>query len=84
MSTKTKEKIEGRVVVTRPFLGILYMQVCAVKNATNREILKQANIQNPCGTTLGWGTVHRKKTKDIEGAGQCESDSKRLHILLSC
>ena len=84
MSKKTKKKIEDRVVVTNPFAGLLYMQVCVAKGVRDKEILEQANAKNPCGTTAGWGTVIRKKTEYTPGTVKCADDSTRQHILLSC
>ncbi len=77
MKTKTME----RVVVTQSFIGICHMQVCAVKDATDEEILSVANSENPSGTHNGWTTVIRK------GEGKpvtCADDKKRKHFLLSC
>ena len=70
-----------RVVVTRPFQGICHMQVCAVADATDAEVLEVANRENPSGTSFGWGTVIR------EGEGGpvvCQQDDRRLHLMLSC
>jgi hypothetical protein len=50
-----------RVVVTRAFLGICHMQVCAVADATDEEILTTCNSQNPSGTSGGWSRVIREE-----------------------
>jgi len=71
----------NRVVVTRPVVGICYMQVCAVKDATDEEILRVANSENPSGTHNGWMTVIRQgKGKPVT----CSDDKGRKHFLLSC
>ena len=49
-----------RVLVTRPICGICHMQVCAVVDATDEEILEVCNGENPAGTTNGWGDVCRE------------------------
>lgn len=72
---------EPRVMVTRPVLGLFYMQVCAAAEATDEEILAVCNRENPSGTTNGWTTVIR----DGDGEPvQCDGDPDRLHFLVSC
>lgn len=74
-------KISERVVVTRSFLGICHMQVCATADATDEEILYTANAKNPSGTSLGWGKVYRRgKNKPVT----CNDDANRKHFILSC
>lgn len=85
-----------RVEVTIPIctqagvFGLVLMQVCAVKDATDEEILEVCNRENPSGTILGWATVIRK-----EQAGNmwhtknklpvpCEQHADRLHFLVLC
>jgi len=76
----------NRVVVSNPFVGILGMQVCAVKDATDEEILKVCNHENPAGTSNGWGSVMRSddeffgKTAPV----QCADHEDRLHIIVVC
>ncbi len=55
-----------RVVVTIPFSGICYMQVCAVSDATDEEILEVANSKNPSGTTNGWVEVAREDYERVD------------------
>jgi hypothetical protein len=79
----------NRIVVTRPFVGILYMQVCAVNDASDEEILEVCNRENPSGTTAGWGRVIRtlKDTcEDNKGAlpAICSEDKNRTHFLVVC
>lgn len=40
-----------RVSITQAAIGICHMQVCAAKDATDDEILKVCNYENPSGTT---------------------------------
>lgn len=70
-----------RVVVTKPFVGICHMQVCAVSDASDQEVLAKANQENPSGTTLGWTNVVRAGDG---GPVPCADDSSRVHLLLSC
>lgn len=77
-----KRSTYPRVVVTRPMIGICYMQVCAVKDASDAEILAAANADNPSGTRAGWSVVERTE-KDMVPV-QCQDDPKRLHFILSC
>ena len=75
-----------RVIVTRSFVGLCHMQVCATKDATDDEILDVCNTENPSGTANGWSTVYRNG----EWLGQdmspvkCADDENRLHILVGC
>lgn len=75
-----------RVVIVRAVLGICHMSVCAVKDASDEEILEVCNSQNPSGTSNGWGTVHKAddETWGKIGPVQCADDSERLHIVVGC
>ena len=86
-----QEKIDiqsKRVVVSNPLIGLLYMQVCAVADATDEEILLVCNRDNPCGTRNGWCYVVRKPEErelPAESApGQCDEFPNRLHFLVGC
>lgn len=75
----------NRVMVTQPMIGIFYMQVCAVADATDEEILEVANKDNPAGTRNGWSTVTREdheneKIRPII----CADDKNRKHFILIC
>lgn len=79
-----------RVIITRSVLGLCGMQVCAVKDATNDEILKVCNAKNPSGTGNGWSVVIRKidesnifMTKDKLPV-VCDDDKNRLHFIILC
>ena len=39
-----------KIIITNPMIGICYMQICADKKATDKEILAIANAENPSGT----------------------------------
>jgi hypothetical protein len=80
----------SKVIVTRPFMGICAMQVCAVKDATDEEILSVCNSDNPSGTSNGWSAVIREaeegsmfKTKD-QLPVQCRDDAERMHFVVLC
>jgi hypothetical protein len=81
---------QDRVVVSRPFMGLCGMQVCACKDATNEEILEVANAKNPSGTTLGWNYVVREVKeeslfKDKRALPvQCDDYPDRLHFIVLC
>ena len=79
------EKIEERVVVTRPMIGLLYMQVCAVDDATDEEILEVCNRNNPAGTMNGWGIVIRndKEYPNLNPVA-CQDIKGRTHFLVAC
>lgn len=74
-----------RVVITQPMIGLCHMQVCAVADATDEEILKVANAENPSGTRHGWSQVAREDYK-IENARPvvCGDDPNRKHFILIC
>jgi hypothetical protein len=83
MDSKQVDMME-RVEITRPFIGLLYMQVCAVDDATDKEILEKCNKDNVCGTTLGWATVHRNPIDELKKPGPCADIPGRTHFLVSC
>jgi len=80
MTTSTDQK---RVIVTRMMLGICHMQVCAVKDATDEEILEACNRENPSGTQNGWMEVIRTGNPETL-PGQCVRYSYRFHFLVVC
>ena len=79
-----------RVVVTRAIVGIAHMQVCAVADATDEEILAVCNVQNPSGTTAGWVSVIRENYDDEFWGGKkkrpvvCADDPTRKHFIVGC
>lgn len=79
----------ARVLVTRPIIGICFMQVCAVREATDEEILQICNQENPSGTSNGWSTVYRGDTDWLGERFQCapvvcESNPERAHFIVGC
>lgn len=83
--TVTVTATEPRVHITRYMVGICHMQVCAVADATDEEILRVCNERNPAGTEAGWTTVFRE---DAEGLGRapvtCKLIPERRHFLVAC
>lgn len=76
---------EERVVVTRPFVGLIHMQVCAVADATDEEILEVCNRDNPSFTSAGWSYVHRNNTEHPNlNPGPCQDFPGRVHFLVGC
>jgi len=75
-----------RVVITKPDFGIFFMQVCAVKEATDKEILEVCNTQNPSGTQNGWMKVIRNETGDMKNLNpvQCDDYKDRMHFIIEC
>ena len=66
-------------------IGICYMQVCAVADATDEEILRVANRENPSGTSNGWSEVAREDHEDERMRSvACEDDGSRTHFMLVC
>ena len=82
----TIEDKVARVVVSRPMVGLLAMQVCAVDDATDEEILEVANRDNVCGTTNGWVTVIRNQDDYPKEShmGPCDDHPGRTHFLVLC
>jgi len=77
-----------RVIVTKSFCGICHMQVCAVADATDEEILEVCNVQNPSGTSGGWQEVIRTVTEDNRLERllpvTCKDHQDRKHFLIVC
>jgi len=62
------------------------MQVCAMQDCTDDEILSVCNRENPSGTTLGWTQVVRKNTEERSGIApvNCGEIEGRVHFLVAC
>ena len=73
----------NRVIVTNIFVGICHMQVCAVPDATDEEILAVCNRENPSGTTSGWTQVKRAEDEPSRPVA-CQQDPARTHFLVAC
>lgn len=71
-----------RIEITRPIIGICFMQVCAEEDVTDEEILEVCNKENPAGTINGWSTVHRGTDKN--GPVECNDDPSRTHFMINC
>ncbi len=89
MENKLPQATLPRVEVTRPFAYIFTMQVCAVDDATDDEILSCCNRKNPSGTTNGWSKVIRNPSGRL-GEGEntapvsCDDHAGRTHFLVLC
>ncbi len=89
MSTPVEPIVMPRVEVSRCFVGLINMQVCAVADATDDEILEVCNRENPCGTTNGWAKVVREPDGEFGEPAEaapvpCEDHEGRVHFLVSC
>lgn len=80
-----------RVIVTNPMVGICHMQVCAVSDATDEEILSVCNRQNASGTSNGWSSVIREDAPSSETwptekmkPVACKDYPDRRHFLVAC
>lgn len=74
---------QPRVIVTRPIYGICHMQVCAVNDARDEELLEIANRENPSGTSLGWAAVVREP-ENCAPKPCADQPTERTHYLLVC
>jgi regulator of RNase E activity RraB len=77
---------QPRVIITRPVIGICYMQVCACADATDEEMLRVCNAENPSGTSNGWCTVYRDEnaTRPDGRPVVCDDDPSRRHFIIAC
>ncbi len=79
----------GRVEITKYVYGLTMMQVCAVKDVTDEEILEVCNRLNPSGTEAGWTFVAREvdeKRMIFKNhlPVPCDDNPDRLHFLIVC
>ena len=72
---------DRKVIVTKPVVGIFYMQVCVKNGTPDSEILYEANRQNPSGTSNGWMEIIKE---DPGKPVVCGDDDSRTHYLLAC
>ena len=78
-----------RVCVSMPVAGVYAMQVCAVDDATDEEILYVCNRDNPshAGYTK-WNEVVRDPKKSNLGPGAapgpCAELKGRIHFIVRC
>ncbi len=81
---------EPRVIVTSMFVNICTMQVCAVADATDDEILETCNRENRSGTSAGWSEVIRTADPDSIFKDEnklpvtCGDNPERKHFLVLC
>lgn len=76
-----------RVVVTRSMVGLFGMQVCAISDATDEEILKVCNEQNKSGTSNGWCRVIREWRDEWDEnmlPVKCADYPDRTHFIVTC
>ena len=80
-----------RVLVTMPYAGFRAMQLCAVADATDEELLAECNKDNPQLVTGGWHHIIRsledcKKHGINENAvpGDCVECKGRKHFIAVC
>lgn len=52
-----------RVIITRRFVNLCTMQVCAKSDVTDEEMLRVCNEQHPSGVEHGWSEVLRVATE---------------------
>lgn len=81
--------INKRASVSRFWCGLTSCQVCAKKDATDKEILDAANSENTSGTTNGWVKVLRTKEdlgsiEETALPGQCLDHPDRMHFIVIC
>lgn len=75
----------NRVIVTKAMVGIAGMQVCAVKDASDVEILDVCNRENPSGTTNGWAIVVRDDKEHPQcNPIPCAQEKERVHFMVMC
>ena len=80
----------NRVVVTAAFVNICTMQVCAVADASDEEILEVCNRENRSGTSNGWSEVIRTANPDSMFREEnklpvtCGDNPDRKHFLVLC
>jgi hypothetical protein len=82
----TKAIETERVIITKPMVGAVHMQVCAVNDATDEEILAVCNRENWSGTQNGWATVCRSDDEFWGKVGPvpCADNPERTHFIVAC
>lgn len=74
-----------RVEVVKAVHGIVHMIVCALKDATDKEILAVCQRDNPSGTQNGWTSVIRADEEyPRNNPVVCSEHPGRLHFMVSC
>jgi hypothetical protein len=82
---------DDRVFISRPYVGLIAMQVCVLPEATDEEILHKCNSENPSGTSAGWSLVinsaEQAKEHGIDSSsapGPCNDCEGRIHKIVLC
>jgi hypothetical protein len=89
-STTTAALTEARVIVSSPFVNIVTMQVCAMADASDEEILEVCNRENRSGTSNGWSEVLRVAEPESMFKDEnklpvtCSDNPDRKHFLVLC
>ncbi len=78
-----------RVQISCKWVNIFTMQVCAVSDATDEEILSVCNRENAAGTENGWSIVIREPNgslgqEDNKAPVTCADHPWRTHFLVLC
>ncbi len=71
-----------RVKITKAILGIVHMQVCAVEDATDEEILEFCNRKNAAGATTVWMKVIREGSEGPFAPAKCKEHEGRTHFVI--
>ena len=63
--------------------GMLDMQVCVPSDWTDEQVAKFAEVNNPCGTTGGWGVRRSERLLNGDPVRQpCSQRDGFVHITL--
>lgn len=87
MTAANKPPLTEDVVVTKPFIGLLYMQVCAYGEVPPQRVEDRANALNPSGTSTGWHIIVVDEPEEdgpSKAPVRCADDPARVHYLLNC
>jgi hypothetical protein len=75
-----------KVIITRPIIGICWMQACVEDGVSDEEILSECNRLNPAGTQLGWSRIYQddEEQEKTFRPVRCNDHSNRRHVILVC
>ncbi|GAA4465464.1 hypothetical protein [Novipirellula rosea] len=71
-----------RVRITKAILGIVHMQVCAVDDATDEEILEFCNRNNSSDDHSVWKKVIREGSEGPFSPTKCKDYEGRTHFVV--